>query len=88
MTINPNVKGAKSESFDKSHLSKSVDVPAGCTSSRFYIDSISQIKLHNSGKTPIRLNYFILFFSFGILYVFVFNTKNQLQFITIDQLKL
>ena len=28
-SIDPNVKGAISESFDKSHLSESVDVPAG-----------------------------------------------------------
>ena len=30
-SIDPNVKGAISESFDKSHLSQSVDVPAGCS---------------------------------------------------------
>ena len=30
MSIDPNVKGAISESFDKSHLSDSFDVPAGC----------------------------------------------------------
>ena len=30
MSIDPNVKGAISESFDKSHLSESFDVPAGC----------------------------------------------------------
>ena len=29
-SIDPNVKGAISESFDKSHLSESFDVPAGC----------------------------------------------------------
>ena len=32
MIIDP--KGAKSESFDKSHLSESFDVPAGCITSR------------------------------------------------------
>ena len=31
MTIDPNVKGAISEFFDKSHLSEPFDVPAGCT---------------------------------------------------------
>ena len=31
-SIDPNVKGAISESFDKSHLSESFDVPAGCLS--------------------------------------------------------
>ena len=30
-SIDPNVKGAISESFDKSHLSDSFDVPAGCS---------------------------------------------------------
>ena len=30
MSIDPNGKGAISESFDKSHLSDSFDVPAGC----------------------------------------------------------
>ena len=30
LSIDPNVKGAISESFDKSHLSESFDVPAGC----------------------------------------------------------
>ena len=32
-SIDPNVKGAISESFDKSHLSESFDVPAGCLGS-------------------------------------------------------
>ena len=32
LSIDPNVKGAISESFDKSHLSESFDVPAGCKS--------------------------------------------------------
>ena len=31
-SIDPNVKGAISESFDKSHLSESFDIPAGCSS--------------------------------------------------------
>ena len=30
LSIDPNVKGAILESFDKSHLSESFDVPAGC----------------------------------------------------------
>ena len=39
-SIDPNVKGAISESFEKSHLSDSFDVPAGC----YTIDLLYKIK--------------------------------------------
>ena len=46
MTVDPNVKGAKSESFDKSHLSESVDVPAGCYYCSMIICKNSRMKVN------------------------------------------
>ena len=40
LSIDPNVKGAISEFFDKSHFSDSFDVPAGCVMVRDYISHI------------------------------------------------
>ena len=46
LSIDPNVKGAISESFDKSHLSNSFDVPAGCMMSLHNLAEPNWISVH------------------------------------------
>ena len=53
-SIDPNVKGAISESFDKSHLSESFDVPAGCISFILVIYACQKIEV--LGMRAIRIN--------------------------------
>ena len=58
-SIDPNVKGAISESFDKSHLSDSFDVPAGCEGYGFTVIrsevGVKASKLYTSSKLALSI---------------------------------
>ena len=56
-------KGAISESFEKSHLSDSFDVPAGCTSAK---DIALIYMLHSTGEKCYYTNFGINFYLYVI----------------------
>ena len=50
--IDPNVKGAISEFFDKSHMSETIDVPAGWENT---VDEEHSLLLHFGSTNPCRI---------------------------------
>ena len=83
-SIDPNVKGAISESFDKSHLSESFDVAAGCKRARTCHPATSCIRGQDPTTAPhVRDRIFNL----SPIHVSVFYQVSWIQWIPVPFIK-